>query len=194
MERRFLNGTGGVYYRRAPIEGRRETCCEACASGIVEVPAGAGYYLPAGGDAASDAAARERAAREAADRDAALRGLGGILGTANTGLTEGFATDRARIEAESRTAIARAEAQAAVERARIEAQRDLELARARASQPNVTLAPLESASASTTPVSQRTDAGAQSFPVKPVLAVAAVAAVVYWATKSGGGRRRGKRR
>ena len=80
----------------------------------------------------------------------------------------------------------------------LEAQRDLELQRLRTSQPNVTLAPLETAVVPSTPstVSQRTDAGgADSFPTRTVLAVGAVAAVVYFATKSsGGGGRRRKRR
>ena len=198
---RFLPGTGGMYYRRQSPDLRRDTCCPLCASGLYEMPpAAAGYYLPAGGDAAADAAAAQRAreAQAAADRDAALRGLGNVLGTANTGISEGFATERARIEADARTAQARAEAQAATERARIEAQRDLELQRLRTSQPNVTLAPLETAVVPSTPstVSQRTDAGgADSFPTRTVLAVGAVAAVVYFATKSsGGGGRRRKRR
>lgn len=196
LESRLLNGTGGMYYRRTAPDLRRDTCCPLCASGVVELSPAAGYYLPAGGDAASDAAAAQRAreAQAAADRDAALRGLGGVLGTANTGISEGFATERARIEAEARTAQARAEAQATTERARIEAQRDLELQRLRQSQPNVTLAPLESSTPAN--VSTRTDSGAaDSFPTRTVLAVGAAAAVVYLLTRSGGGGgRRRKRR
>lgn len=195
LQSRLLNGTGGMYYRRTAPDLRRDTCCPLCASGVVELSPAAGYYLPAGGDAASDAAAAQRAreAQAAADRDAALRGLGSVLGTANTGISEGFATERARIEAEARTAQARAEAQAATERARIEAQRDLELQRMRGAQPNISLAPLETAPAN---VSQRTDAGgSDSFPTRTVLAVGAAAAVVYFLAKnSGGGGRRRKRR
>lgn len=199
LESRLLNGTGGSYYRRTAPDLRRDTCCPLCASGVVELSPAAGYYLPAGGDAASDAAAaaaaqRAREAQAAADRDAALRGLGSVLGTANTGISEGFATERARIEAEARTAQARAEATAATERARIEAQRDLELQRLRGAQPNITLAPLESATPAN--VSTRTDSGAaDSFPTRTVLAVGAAAAVVYLLTRSsGGGGRRRKRR
>lgn len=195
VQARLLNGTGGMYYRRTSPDARRDTCCPLCASGLVELPAAAGgYYLPAGGDAAADAAAAQRARDEQAarDREAALRGLGNVLGTANTGISEGFATERARIEADARTAQARAEAQAATERARIEAQRDLELQRMRGSQPNISLAPLETAPAN---VSQRTDAGgSDSFPTRTVLAVGAAAAVVYFLAKNSGGGRRRKRR
>ena len=192
VERRYLTGTAGVYYRRSLVEARRDTCCPLCASGVVELSPAAGYYLPAGGDAASEAAAAQRAREEQAarDREAALRGVTGFLGAAQSGVSEGFATERARIEAEARTATARAESQAITERARIEAARDLELARLRASQPNVTLAPLETPA----PVAQRTDAGTESsFPVRTVAVVAVVAAGVDLLSRGGGGGRRRRR-
>lgn len=195
-EARLQNGTAGVYYRHGLAHVRREGCCSACAAGLQEIPAGAGFYsaggvgYPAGGDAASDAAAR--AAREAADRQAALGAFSGLTGAVSSGFSAGQETERVRLQTEAATAQARAESQAAVERARIEAQRDLELARLRASTPNVSLAPLETAAAPAA-VSQRTDTGTGSFPVKPVLLIGAVGLGVYLLTRKSGGRR-GKRR
>lgn len=206
--------SGVILYRRASPFLRRDACCPECANGLVVYPAGAGVLVRAPGEseadfqrrlqaqadaerppsqaeqqAAREQAAREQAARSAADRDAVLRGLGGVLGTANTGLSEGFATERARLEAEARTAQARAEAQAATERARIEAARDIELARMRANQPNVTLAPLESTPAQQpATVTQRTDSGGGSFPVVPVLVAGGAVALVLWATSKKGRR------
>jgi len=208
--------SGVILFRRASPFQRRDACCPECANGLVVYPAGAGVLVRAPGEseadfqrrlqaqadaerppsqaeqqAAREQAAREQAARSAADRDAVLRGLGGVLGTANTGLSEGFATERARLEAEARTAQARAEAQAATERARIEAARDIELARMRAGTPNVSLAPLETA---TTPAQQqaavtlRTDSGGGSFPVVPVLAVGGGLAFLAWALNKKGRR------
>lgn len=198
-----------AWFRRGPAERRRDTCCESCGSGVLELsdaefyPAGAGYY-PQGGDAASDAAARERAAREAADRQAALNAFTGLTGAVQSGVTAGQETERVRLQTEAQTAQARAQAQAELERARIEAQRDIELARLRGAQPNVSLAPLESTTPSTTPssstpvsaaptVSQRTDSGAGSFPVGKAVVVVGLAGLAIWAFKSSGGKRRGKR-
>lgn len=178
----LLPGNAGAFYRPG-MARTRDTCCPLCAGGWVELSPAAGYY-PAGGDAASDAAAREaaaaRAAREAAERDAVLRGLGTVTGAAQTGITEGFATERARLEAEARTAQARAEAAAATERSRIEAARDVEIARARAAQPNVQLAPLE-----TPQVAPRTDNAGQQFPVREVVIGAAILGGLYLLTRKG---------
>lgn len=196
---RIPNGTAGAFYIRSLAYRRREACCSECGSGVVELPAGAGYYpagagyYPAGGDAASDAAARERAAREAADRQAALNAFTGLTGAVQSGVTAGQETERVRLQTEAATAQARAESQAAVERARIEAARDLELARMRGAQPNVSLAPLETTPTAAAPaVSQRTDTGEGAFPWKPVAAVALLGAGVWFLSK--GGSRRGKRR
>jgi hypothetical protein len=206
----LLAGNGGVFFR--PSMGRtRDTCCPMCAAGWMELAPAAGYY-PAGagilarGANESEAAFNARleaqaraeeqlrveSARAAADRDAALRGLGGVLGTANTGISEGFATERARLEAESRTAQARAESQATTERARIEAARDVELARLRAQQPggmsppvyqplpNAQLSPL-----TTPPVEPRTDSGSGQFPVKEAAIVVGLGLALYLATRKG---------
>lgn len=169
----------GPSRRRGVAYLRRDSCCTECANGL--------HSYPAGGDAAADAAAR--AAREAADRQAALNAFGSAVTGVSSGVNAGFATETARIQAEAETARARAEAQAATERARIEAARDVELARLRASQPNVSLAPLETAS---TPAQQpaqvttRTDSGSGSFPVVPVAIAGGVGLLLWWASKKKG--------
>lgn len=213
----LLPATAGVYYR--PGQSRtRDTCCPMCAQGWQEYPAGAGYY-PAGGDAVqvqrageSDAAFQQRLQRQAdaqrqteaqaeqaaRDREAALRGINAGLNTASTGISEGFATERARIEAESRLAQARATSQAEVERVRIEAARDLELARLRAQSPGNTNPPvyqplpLETANPQQQPtITPREDSGGQKFPVKEVAIAGAIGVAIWLATrKNGGGRRR----
>lgn len=165
-------GAGGYYYPAAAgILARGPT--ESEADYARRVQAQADEEARANSNAA-------RTQREAAERDAALRAAGLLTSTTQTGLSEGFATERARIEAESRTAQERARSQAEVERIRLETQRDIEVARARAAQPNVSLSPLET---TPPPPATRTDSASQQFPTGAVIGIGAAALLLLALTK-----------